>query len=103
MVKILLMIASFTSPLVAQEIVISGNPDLLYSTANDAGPWGSPDFLNSFTNDVGPLGSPDFLGSVTNDVGLGITALELSILTPNIINPEEFAPKMDITSGLEFR
>lgn len=85
--KLFLILCFALSSSLAEQILISANPDLLYSTANSFGPWGSPDFLNSFTNDVGPLGSPDVLGSVTNDVGTGVTALELSILTPDTSYP----------------
>jgi len=99
--KLFVILYFVVSSAIAQQILISANPDLLYSTSNDVGPWGSPDFLNSFTNDVGPLGSPDFLGSATNDVGTGTTARELSLLTPNTIYLEEFAPNVDVTSGLE--
>lgn len=101
--KLFLILYLVVSSAVAQQILISANPDLLYSTSNDYGPWGAPEFLNSPNNDYGPAGSPDFLGSVTNDFGIGMTALELSTLTPNIINLEEFAPKLDITSWLERR
>lgn len=99
MFRFILMIAiTSLAPLGAfsQEMILSGNPDLIYSTANDAGPWGSPDFINSLTNDTGPLGSPDFIRSVTNDAGVGITALELSLLTPNMTKLFEFAPNFDV-------
>ena len=89
MVKIFLMIASLASPLVAQEILISANPDLLYSTSNDYGPWGAPEFLNSPNNDYGPVGSPEWLGSVSNNYGVGLRPEELLILTPNIITLRE--------------
>jgi len=52
--------------------LLSANPDLLMSTANDFGPWGAPEFLYSFTNDYGPVGSPDFLQGVSNDYGIGL-------------------------------
>ena len=57
----------------SQQILISANPDLLLSTANDYGVWGAPEFLYSFTNDYGPIGSPDFLHSVSNEYGLGLS------------------------------
>jgi hypothetical protein len=101
MVKILLMIASLASPLGAQEILISANPDLLYSTANDYGPWGSPEFLNSPNNDYGPIGSPDFLGSVSNDYGVGLKASTLLLLTPSLITPIEFTAPFDVTPVIE--
>lgn len=61
------------------EPVISANPDLLNSTANEYGPWGSPDSLYSFTNDYGPLGSPDTLQGVANEYGAG---LEFQLVDP---------------------
>ena len=73
----------------SQTAVISANPDLLYSTANDYGPWGAPEFLNSFTNDFGPVGSPEWLGSVSNDYGVGLKPRDLLLLTPSIITLEE--------------
>jgi hypothetical protein len=73
----------------SQTAILSANPDLLYSTANDYGPWGAPEFLNSFTNDFGPVGSPDFLGSVSNDYGVGLKPRDLLLLTPSIITLEE--------------
>jgi hypothetical protein len=82
-----LLLAGHT--LLAQEIVISANPDLLYSTANDYGPWGAPEFLNSPNNDYGPLGSPEFISSVTNEYGFGVTATELQLFTPKSITPLE--------------
>jgi hypothetical protein len=87
--KLLLTLLLAGNTLLAQEILLSANPDLLYSTANDYGPWGAPEFLNSPNNDYGPLGSPEFLKSVTNDYGFGITAAELRLLRPSEITPIE--------------
>jgi len=58
--------------LYSEDIILSANPDLLMSTANDYGPAGSPDFLYSINNDCGPNGAPEFLNSVSNDYGHGI-------------------------------
>jgi hypothetical protein len=58
--------------LYSEDIILSANPDLLMSTANDCGPAGSPDFLYSINNDCGPNGAPEFLNSVSNDYGHGI-------------------------------
>lgn len=82
----------------SQTAVISANPDLLYSTANDYGPWGAPEFLNSFANGYGPVGSPDWLGSVSNDYGVGLKPRDLLLLTPSIITPEE----LEAPSQVEF-
>jgi len=87
--KLLLMLLLLSSNLFGQQILISANPDLLYSTSNDYGPWGAPEFLNSFTNDYGPIGSPDWLGSVSNDYGVGFKPRDLLLLTPSIITLEE--------------
>ena len=80
----------------SQTAVISANPDLLYSTANDYGPWGAPEFLNSFTNDFGPVGSPEWLGSVSNDYGVGLKPKDLLLLTPNVITLEELEAPFQI-------
>ena len=50
----------------SQTAVISANPDLLYSTANDYGPWGAPEFL------------------------------DLLLLTPNVITLEELEAPFQI-------
>lgn len=85
----------------SQTAVISNNPDLLYSTSNDVGPWGSPEFLNSFTNDYGPIGGPDWLGSVSNDYGVGLKPSTLLILTPSLITPEELAAPLEVDPIIE--
>ena len=54
------------------EPVISANPDLLNSTANDYGPYGAPESLVSPSNDYGPLGAPEFLDSINNEYGTGL-------------------------------
>ena len=95
MIRFYLMIATLATQLVAQEAVISANPDLLYSTANDYGPWGAPEFINSPNNDYGPLGSPEWLGSVSNDYGTGLRPSEVLLLTPNLITYPE------LTSGFK--
>lgn len=59
--------------------VLSANPDILNSTANDSGPWGAKEFLYSLNNDVGPLGSPEFLNSVSNEYGTG---LKIDLIQP---------------------
>lgn len=97
MVKLLFMIATLASPLVAQEVLISANPDLLYSTANDYGPWGAPEFINSFTNDYGPNGSPEFLGSATNDYGTGLRPSTLVLESPYLITERELLAPFILT------
>lgn len=72
--KVLLVLLLTANIALPQQILISANPDLLLSTANDYGVWGAPEFLYSFTNDYGPNGSPDFLRSVSNEYGLGLSA-----------------------------
>ena len=101
MVKLLLMIATLSSPLVAQEILISANPDLLYSTSNDYGPWGAPEFLNSPNNDYGLIGSPEFLGSVSNEYGVGLKPSTLLLLTPSLITPIEFTAPFEPQTVIE--
>jgi len=99
MLRFILMIASFASPLLAQEIVLSGNPTLLFSTANTSGPWGGETFINSPNNPFGPLGGDTFLGSFTNPFGTGITAERLSKLTPYIplvLTPEDILQSIEI-------
>ena len=61
-----------TSRLLAEDILLSANPDLLLSTANDYGPAGAPESYYSLTNDYGPLGSPDVLHGVANEYGEGL-------------------------------
>jgi hypothetical protein len=85
----------------SQTAVISANPDLLYSTANDYGPWGAPEFINSFTNDYGPVGSPDFLGSVSNEYGVGLRPSTLILLTPSLITPLELIAPFELTPVIE--
>jgi hypothetical protein len=99
--KLLLMLLLLTSNLFGQQILISANPDLLYSTSNDYGPWGAPEFLNSFTNDYGPIGSPDWLGSVSNDYGVGLKSKDLLLLTPNLITPEELEAPLEVDPLIE--
>lgn len=101
MVKLLLMIATLSSPLVAQEVLISANPDLLYSTANDYGPWGAPEFINSFTNDYGPNGSPEFLGSATNDYGTGLRPSTLVLESPYLITERELLAPFILTPVID--
>mgnify|MGYP003340931928 CR=1 FL=1 len=99
MLRFILMIATFASPLLAQEIVLSGNPNLLFSTANLSGPWGGESFINSPNNPNGPLGGSSFLGSFTNENGVGITAERLSKLTPYIpfiITPDDILDAISI-------
>jgi hypothetical protein len=99
--KLFVILYFVVSSAIAQQILISANPDLLYSTSNDVGPWGSPEFLNSFTNDVGPIGSPDWLGSVSNDVGVGLKSKDLLLLTPNLITPQELAAPLEVDPIIE--
>lgn len=99
--KLLLMLLLLSSNLFGQQILISANPDLLYSTSNDYGPWGAPEFLNSFTNDYGPIGSPDWLGSVSNDYGVGLKSKDLLLLTPSLITPEEIAAPLEVDPIIE--
>lgn len=87
--KLFVILYLVVSSAIAQQILISANPDLLYSTSNDYGPWGAPEFLNSPNNDYGPVGSPEWLGSVSNDYGVGLRPAELLLLTPNIITLRE--------------
>jgi hypothetical protein len=87
--KLFVILYFVVSSAIAQQILISANPDLLYSTSNDYGPWGAPEFLNSPNNDYGPVGSPEWLGSVSNNYGVGLRPEELLILRPNIITLEE--------------
>jgi len=58
--------------ILAEDILLSSNPDLLLSTANDYGKAGAPESLYSINNDYGPLGSPDVIDSVTNEYGTGL-------------------------------
>ncbi len=68
----LVIIHFFSSAkLIGEDVLLSLNPDFLFSTANDYGPAGAPEFLNSFSNDFGTLGSPEFTDSVTNEYGIG--------------------------------
>lgn len=60
----------FSNPYTAP--IISANPDLLYSTANDYGIYGAPESLYSPTNDYGPVGAPEMINSVTNEYGYGL-------------------------------
>jgi hypothetical protein len=87
--KLLICLLTLVNVSLAQEILLSANPDLLYSTANDYGPWGAPEFINSPNNDFGPVGSPEWLGSVSNDYGTGLRPSELLLLTPNLITYRE--------------
>ena len=89
--KLIICLLTLLNVSLAQEILISANPDLLYSTANDCGPWGAPEFLNSPNNDCGPVGSPEWLGSVSNDIGTGLRPSELLLLTPNLITFREIS------------
>ena len=93
--KLLICLLTLANLSLGQEILISANPDLLYSTANDYGPWGAPEFINSPNNDFGPVGSPEWLGSVSNDYGTGLRPSELLLLTPNLITYRE------LTSGFK--
>lgn len=72
----LLPLVSFA--VIAEDILLSSNPDLLLSTANDYGIAGAPESLYSVNNDYGPLGSPDVIYSATNEYGAG---LEIEIPT----------------------
>jgi len=64
-----------------QQIVVSANPDLLYSTGNSFGLYGAPEGLSSFNNDYGILGSPEMLYSTSNDYGLGV---KINVVEPRI-------------------
>lgn len=72
MKKYYLIVLVLTSIGYCQVPIFSANPDLLYSTSNEYGPWGSPDYLYSFTNDYGPVASPDSVTGVMNEYGLGL-------------------------------
>jgi len=85
----------------SQTAVISANPDLLYSTANDYGPWGAPEFINSFTNDYGPNGSPEFLGSATNDYGTGLRPSTLVLESPYLITERELLAPFILTPVID--
>ena len=95
--KLLICLLTLANMSPAQEILLSANPDLLYSTANDYGPWGAPEFINSPNNDFGPVGSPEWLGSVSNDFGTGLQPSTLLLLSPNLITYPE------LTSGLKLQ
>lgn len=74
-----------------QQIVVSANPDLLYSTGNSYGLYGAPEGLYSFNNDFGILGSPEMLYSTSNDYGLGV---KIDVIEPRVefINTSFEAP-----------
>lgn len=100
MLRLILMIAILASPLLAQEIVISGNPTLLFSTANPFGPYGSESFINSINNPYGPLGGETFFGSFNNEFGVGLSPKSLAKVTPYI--PFTITPR-DILDSIEIR
>ena len=100
--KLFVILYFVVSSAIAQQILISANPDLLYSTSNDYGPWGAPEFINSFTNDYGPNGSPEFLGSATNDYGTGLRPSTLVLESPYLITERELLAPFILDPVIDF-
>lgn len=99
MLRLILMIATFSGAAWGQEIVLSANPSLLFSTANLSGPWGGEGFINSPNNKSGPLGGESYLGSFNNESGIGLSAKTLSRISPYVafvITPDDILESIAI-------
>lgn len=71
--KILIPLFLLAASCQAQQLTLSSNPDLLYSTGNDFGLYGAPESLSSLSNSFGLLGSRDSLTGAANEYGLGVS------------------------------